>query len=62
MELIFFEGGHMDGKTYDVDGDLADMRLFFDGSKTLGSPNSAYERTQTLVVVDGVERTVWRAL
>lgn len=62
MELILFEGGDMDGKTTEVNGDLADERLFYDGIKTFGSSRGGYERTQAAVIIDGVRRTVWRAV
>lgn len=60
MEYIYFEGGDKHGSTLDIEGDLSGSRLLFDGSPRYGSPQGEYARTETTILIAGVERTIWQ--
>jgi hypothetical protein len=60
MERIFFSGGDMDGKILDIESDLGDQYLLYDGSGGKASPRGRYKRSDEAIVIDDIRRTIWR--
>ncbi|MEU6373953.1 hypothetical protein [Streptomyces sp. NPDC046909] len=54
---VAFQGGTKDGSTADYDNLDAESNLLFDAAF---EPEELYERTTETVVVDGIERVVYR--